>query len=62
MRPLFRQGNVNSYPSLLESPTKRGTGMAQSVKHLTLDFGSGQDLMVMRLSPMSDSVLGMESA
>ena len=26
--------------------------MAQSVKHPTLDFGSGQDLRVVRLSPV----------
>ena len=36
--------------------------MAQSVKHLTLGFSSGHDLRVMRLSPVSSSVLGMESA
>ena len=32
--------------------------MAQSIKHLTLDFGSGHDLKVMRSSPMSGSALG----
>ena len=31
--------------------------MAQSVKHLTLDFSSGHDLTVVRLSPMSGSTL-----
>ena len=36
--------------------------MAQSVKQLTLDFGSGHDLRVVRSSPMSGSVLGAEPA
>ena len=31
----------------------RGTWVAQLVKCLTLDFGSGHDLRVMRSSPMS---------
>ena len=31
--------------------------MAQSVKHPTLDFGSGHDLMVVGSSPASGSVL-----
>ena len=34
--------------------------MAQWVKCLTLDFGSGLDLRVMRLCPMSGSMLSME--
>ena len=34
--------------------------VAQSVKHLTLDFDSGHDIMVMRTSLMSGSVLSME--
>ena len=33
--------------------------MAQSVEHLTLDLGSGHDLKVMTLIPVS--VLGRES-
>ena len=36
--------------------------MAQLVKHLTLDFSSGQDLRVLRSSPMLRSVPGMEPA
>ena len=36
--------------------------MAQWVKHPTLDFGSGHDLGVVRLSPASGSVLGVEPA
>ena len=36
--------------------------MALLVKRLTLDFGSGHDLRVMRLSPTPGSVLGVESA
>ena len=29
----------------------RGTGVARSVKHPTLDFGSGNDLMVREIEP-----------
>ena len=36
--------------------------VAQSVKHLTLDFRSGHDLMDMRSSPTSGSALSMEPA
>ena len=36
--------------------------MAQLVKDPTLDFGSGHDLRVLRLSPESDSMLSKESA
>jgi len=32
------------------------------VKHLTLDFGLGHDLRVMRSSPLSGSLLGVEPA
>ena len=35
--------------------------MAQPVKSPTLDFGSGQDLRVVRSSPTSGSMLGIES-
>ena len=38
----------------------RGTSVAQSVKCLTLDFGSGHDARVMVLSPVSGSVLSVE--
>ena len=34
--------------------------MAQSVKHPTLDFGSGHDVMVVGSSPMSGSALTVE--
>ena len=40
----------------------RGTWVAQSVKHLTLGFGSGCNLRVKRWSPVSGSRLSMESA
>ena len=30
----------------------RGTWVAQSVKHLTLDFGSGHDLVVHEFEPL----------
>ena len=36
--------------------------MAQLVKHLTLDFGSGYDLGVVKSSHMLGSALGGESA
>ena len=36
--------------------------MTQSVKHLTLVFGSGHDLRVMKSSPVSESVVSRESA
>ena len=36
--------------------------LAQSVKCLSLDFGSGHDLRVMRLSPALGSVLRVEPA
>ena len=38
-----------------------GIWMAQSVKHLTLGFGSGHGLVVVGLSPESGSVLTVES-
>ena len=47
----------NSY--LKESP---GIWVAQSVKHPTLDYGTGRVLTVVRLSPDLGSALGMESA
>lgn len=39
-----------------------GTGVAQSVESSTLDFGSGLDLKVMRMSPALGSTLGREPA
>ena len=41
---------------------KKGGGpwVAQSGKHLSLEFGSGHDLRVMRLSPALGSMLGVE--
>ena len=39
-----------------------GTWVAQLVKYQTLDFGSGHDLRVLRLSPEWGSTVGMESA
>lgn len=43
-------------------PGHRGTGAAQSVKQLTLDFRSGHRLRVMILSPTWDSELSGESS
>ena len=34
--------------------------MAQAVKHLTLDFGSGHDLKAVRSNPTMGSALGVE--
>ena len=39
-----------------------GAWVAQSVKHLTLDFGSGHGPGVMGSNPVSGSMLGVESA
>ena len=39
-----------------------GTWVAQLVKYLTLDFGSGHDLGFVRLSPTSGSMLSGKSA
>ena len=40
----------------------RGAWLAQLVKHLTLDFGSGHDLSVVRYSSVPSSILSGESA
>ena len=40
----------------------RDDWVAQLVECLTLDFGSGHDLIVMGWSPKSDSELGVETA
>ena len=40
----------------------QGAWVAQSIKHLTLDLGSGHDLTVVRLSPMFGSTLSVEPA
>jgi len=45
----------------LKNSLMRGAWVAQSVRHLTLDFGSGHDLRVMRSSPASGSAQAMES-
>jgi len=41
---------------------KMDAWVALSVKRATLDFSSGHDLRVLRSSPKSGSVLGMEPA
>ena len=38
----------------------RDAWVAQSVKHLTFDFGSGRVLMVVILGPMLGSAMNME--
>ena len=40
----------------------QGSLVAQSAKHLTLNFGSGHDLRIVRLRPMLGSMLGVELA
>ena len=40
----------------------RGAWVAESVKHPTLGFSLGHDLVVMGLSPVSGSALSEESA
>ena len=45
-----------------KSTSPQGSWGAQCVKHPSLDFGSGHDPRVVRLSPMLGSVLGVESA
>ena len=39
-----------------------GAWVARSVKHPTLDFGSGHDLRIMGLNPTFGSALGMETS
>lgn len=46
----------------LKMAPDRGAWVALQVKCQTLDFGSGYDLRVMKLSPMSAFMLGMETA
>ena len=43
-----------------DKKVKKGDSVAQSVKYMTLDFGSGHDLRVMRSSPASGSMLSVE--
>ena len=45
---------------LLQSFRTQEHLVAQSVKHLTLDFSWGHDLRVMSLSPALGSALGVE--
>ena len=44
---------------MYENPLPRGTWVAQLFKYLTLDFDSGHNLRVVRLSPTSGSSLGI---
>ncbi|VFV38414.1 g-protein coupled receptor 26 [Lynx pardinus] len=48
--------------SVLKLGQSRGTRVAQSVEHLTLDFGSGHNPGVVGSSPVSGSVLSVEPA
>ena len=40
---------------------QQGAWVVQSIKYLTLGFGSGHDLMVLGLSPALGSMISMES-
>ena len=42
---------IRSWTVLLKS-RNRGTSVAQSVEHPTIDFGSGHDLSILRSSPV----------
>ena len=42
---------TSSYPHFFHSLADRGAWVAQSVKHLTLDFSSGHDLTVCEIEP-----------
>ena len=53
---------ADSSPCLGTKCTFWGTWVAQPVKCLTPDFGSGHDLRVVRWNPVLGSVLGMEPA
>ena len=48
-------------PKAILKKKSRATWVAQSVKHLTLEFSSGHDLMVMGLSPASGCELTAQS-
>ena len=52
----------NRIKSWLKKIWHRAAWVAQSPKHLILDFGSGHDLRVVRSSLTSGSMLGVESA
>ena len=45
------QGKYSEKQQEFRKNNLKGTWMAQLVKHLTLGFGSGQDLRVVRASP-----------
>lgn len=46
----------------LEMNMRQGASVAQSVKHLSLDFDSGTDPSGLGLSPALGSMLGVDSA
>ena len=48
--------------NMIITVNSRGTWVAQLVEHLALGFSSGHDLRVLRSSPVSGSMLSMESA
>ena len=55
-------GNKSVDLTPIKLPLIGGAWVAQWVMYLTLDFGSGHDLKVMKLSPELGSPLSRESA
>ena len=49
------------YYLFLKLTTLQGAWMAQSVGHQAVDFGSGHDLMVCRIEPVSGSALVVQT-
>ena len=54
--------SVTGSNDFIETGHDRGTWVAQSAEHPTLDFSSGHDPRAMGSSPMSDSALNVEPA
>ena len=57
-----RASQLGSGKATIKTQNFGVTWVAQSVKHLTLDFGSGHNLLVMRSSPVLGSALRVELA
>ena len=58
----FSHSLLSSFSKILMSFALPGTWVAQLTKQLNLDFGSGNDLRVIRLSPTSGSMLSVKLA
>ena len=53
--------NQNQHKQVAKTQTVRGAWVVQSFEQPTLGFGSGHDFRVVGLSPISGSMLSMES-